>query len=188
MRAFAPPPPDELDPQSRLQPWEARAVHAVGEIIGFWGFKPNQGRVWALLYLRGQALSAAEIQTELGLSKGAVSMITRELEQWGVLRRSRGRSRAWRFEAEQDLLGMVRRVLERRERPLLASVLAELAAAEAAASAAPRGPDELDRLARVRHVAELFDRALQTFLLTAHLDLEDTAAALRTASGQQSGV
>ena len=44
-----------------LLPWEALVVDAVGSVIDFWKFKRNQGRVWALLYLRGRALSAAEI-------------------------------------------------------------------------------------------------------------------------------
>ncbi len=190
VRGFQPPsllpaaPP--MDEVGQLAAWEARAVHAVGSVIEFWGFKRNQGRVWALLYLRGQPLTAAEIQRELGLSKGAVSIITRELEQWNVLRRIRG-GRSWRFEAEQDLLTMVRRVLESREQPLLQGVLHDLADADQAARAADRPLDDLDRLARVRQVAELFSRALEVFLLTAHLDLEDTAAALRAGPPSRKG-
>ena len=60
-----------------LSHWESVAVDAVGNFIEFWGFKRNQGRVWALLYLRDAALDAQELQDELGLSKGAVSMIVR---------------------------------------------------------------------------------------------------------------
>ena len=41
--------------------WEAMAIDAVGNVIEFWGFKRNQGRVWALLYLRNEALTAAEL-------------------------------------------------------------------------------------------------------------------------------
>ena len=41
-----------------LARWEAIAVDAVGNCIEFWGFKRNQGRVWALLYLRGTPMSA----------------------------------------------------------------------------------------------------------------------------------
>ncbi|HLM42374.1 MAG TPA: ArsR family transcriptional regulator [Myxococcaceae bacterium] len=63
----------------RLAPWEAIAVDAVGNVIEFWGFKRNQGRVWALLYLRGEPLTAGEIERELDLSKGGVSMLLRDL-------------------------------------------------------------------------------------------------------------
>ena len=64
-----------------LAPWEAIAIDAVGNVIEFWGFKRNQGRVWALLYLRGEPLTAGEIERELDLSKGGVSMLLRDLER-----------------------------------------------------------------------------------------------------------
>ena len=60
-------------------------MDAVGNVIEFWGFKRNQGRVWALLYLRGEPLTAGEIERELELSKGGVSMLLRDLERWGVI-------------------------------------------------------------------------------------------------------
>src|ERR1700726_1085527 len=88
---------------SKLEPWEALVVDAVGSVIEFWGFKSNHGRIWALLYLRGTPLSALQLQTELGLSKGAVSMVTRELEQWGVVNRVRvPGAHSWLFDAETN--------------------------------------------------------------------------------------
>ena len=78
--------PDKVAPLSR---WEAIAVDAVGNVIEFWGFKRNQGRVWAFLYLRGEAFSASAIEKQLELSKGGVSMLLRDLERWGVVRRVR---------------------------------------------------------------------------------------------------
>src|SRR6185295_11178850 len=72
-----------------LARWEAMAVDAVGNAIEFWGFKRNQGRVWALLYLRGTPMSAGQLEKELSLSKGAVSMLIRDLERWGVIERVR---------------------------------------------------------------------------------------------------
>lgn len=168
-------------PSGGLQPWETRAADAIGDVIEFWGFKRNQGRVWALLYLRGRPLSAREIQEELDLSKGAVSMIVREMEGWGVIRRARaGRARAWGFEAEQDLLAMVRRVLASRERPLVARVLAELSAAEEVARAAGSPPESVDRLTRMRRLAELIGGAVEIFLRTATLDLHEASGVLRT--------
>ena len=41
--------------------WRALVFEAVGRVISFWGFKRNHGRLWALLYLTGEPLSAAEI-------------------------------------------------------------------------------------------------------------------------------
>jgi HTH-type transcriptional regulator, glycine betaine synthesis regulator len=72
-----------------LPPWESIAVEAVGHVIEFWGFKHNQGRLWALLYLRAEAMSATQLEEQLGLSKGGVSMLVRDLERWGVVHRVR---------------------------------------------------------------------------------------------------
>ena len=89
---------------------------AVGSLMEFWGFKRIMGRIWALLYLRGEPLSAAELCQELAISTGAASMTLSELEHWGVVRRLRqpGNRREY-FEAETDIWRMVSRVLRERE-------------------------------------------------------------------------
>ncbi len=160
--------------------WEDLALEAVGTVIEFWGFKRNQGRVWALLYLRGEALSAAEIQRALALSKGATSVLVRELEHWGVLRRvRRPGDRTWRFEAEQDLMAMVRRVLQSREGALVARVVADLARAEAQVRR-DRGaaPDVRARLGRMVRLARATERALEVFHRTARFDAIPAVEAL----------
>ena len=62
---------------------------AVGALMEFWGFKRVMGRIWSLLYLRNEPLSAAELCEELAISTGAASMALSELEHWGVVKRSR---------------------------------------------------------------------------------------------------
>lgn len=165
----------------RLSAWESQAVDAVGTVIEFWGFKRNHGRIWALLYLRGTPHTASEIQSELGLSKGAVSMITRELEQRGVLCRVRaGRGNAWRFLAEDDLMLMVGRVLEAREIPMLNQALSSLAQAEQEAQRdeSVRAP-ELARVGHMHSLAALILQALELFLGSSRVDLTEAMAALR---------
>ena len=155
-----------------LAGWEERAVDAVGTVIEFWGFKRNQGRVWAFLYLRGEARTAAEIQEDLGLSKGAVSMITHELERWGVIQRVRSPGiEAWRFQAEQNLMEMIRRVLGERELGLVARVREDLVQAELEAKSDGRATrDQIARLGKMRLIADLVERSLALFLKTARLD------------------
>jgi DNA-binding transcriptional regulator GbsR (MarR family) len=104
-----------------LQPSrEAELLHevadAVGSLMEFWGFKRIMGRIWSLLYLRDEPLSAAELCEELAISTGAASMTLSELEHWGVVKRSRqpGDRREY-FEAETDIWRMVSRVLRERE-------------------------------------------------------------------------
>src|SRR2546430_12042718 len=89
---------------------------AVGALMEFWGFKRLMGRVWTLLYLRGDALSAADLCEQLSISSGAASMALAELEHWAVVRRIRrpGDRRAY-FEAGTDGWEMISRVLRERE-------------------------------------------------------------------------
>jgi len=54
-----------------------RAAHRV------WGFKRNMGRVWAVLYLSPEPLTAQDLRDLLRLSSGAVSMILSDLSRWG---------------------------------------------------------------------------------------------------------
>lgn len=166
---------DELD-GGTLDTWEILVVNAVGSVIEFWGFKRNQGRVWALLYLRDQALSAAQIKETLGLSKGAVSMIVRELEVWGVIRRQRmPDSGAWHFVAEVDLLRMIGHVFREREVALVKRVREDLGDAERLAKMTDGIPPQmLERLARMRRLADLIDNALGAFIKTARLDITTT--------------
>ena len=156
-----------------LRPWEAIAVDAVGNVIEFWGFKRNQGRVWALLYLRDAALTPAEIESELGLSKGGVSMLLKDLERWGVVLRVRSpNDAAWRYRSETDLLKMARRVVEEREFAFIERVRADLEEARRLAQSDPRTTREMEqRLAKMDSLAEAMERALRLFLKTSRLDV-----------------
>lgn len=153
--------------------WETAAIDAVGNVIEFWGFKRNQGRVWALLYLRDVALTAAEIEKELHLSKGGVSMLIRDLERWGVVLRVRqpGDS-SWRYGAETDLLQMARRVIEEREFSFIARIRADLESARKLAQQDPRATKaQVQRLERMERLAEATERTLSLFFKTAKLDV-----------------
>lgn len=167
-------------PDIPLSLHESLAIDAVGAAIEFWGFKVNHGRVWALLYLRGTPLSAYEIQHLLGLSKGAVSMVTRELEQWKVIHRKRNLQDAiWRFSAETDFRAMISRVVSTREAPFLARVKEDLQRAEATArKSAPREHATLERIQNMRLMAEAFGVALDTFVATARLDVKSLSSIL----------
>jgi DNA-binding transcriptional regulator GbsR (MarR family) len=156
-------------------------VDAVGNVIELWGYKANEGRIWALLYLRGRAFTAGEIGRTLSLSKGAVSMVTREMEQWGVLHRAREGARAWRFAAETDFLGMIGRVVESREARFLSRVRADLARAEQLARGRA-SKVQLERIARMRRLADLVDKAVSVFLKTARFDV---AGALGILAGRR---
>ncbi len=162
----------EAQPEKLLD-WESVAIDAVGNVIEFWGFKRNQGRVWALLYLRDVALTAAEIEKELELSKGGVSMLIRDLERWGVVIRVRtpGDS-SWRYRAETELLQMARRVIEEREFSFIARIRSDLEEARKLAEAHAGTPKaQIARLQRMETLAEATEKALRLFLKTSRLDV-----------------
>ena len=169
-RPSTPPADSDLEGVGTLTPWEALVVDAVGSVIDFWQFKRNQGRVWALLYLRGRAMSSMELQESLGLSKGGVSMLVRELEQWGVVRRVRApRDEVWRYAAETDLMKMIGRVISERENGLVRGVKEDLG--HALDMAKKEGVDPLV-LARLRR-----DQGIGSGLLD-ELHAQDEAAHL----------
>jgi HTH-type transcriptional regulator, glycine betaine synthesis regulator len=157
--------------------WETLALEGVGRVIEFWGFKRNHGRVWALLYLDGQPLDSAEIGRRLELSKGAVSMVTRELESWAVIRPAAVPGRGGlAYLAEVSLWKMIETVLERRELLLVGQVCDDLTRAEELVqSDRSLAPAERARLAaRIRKLRRFGDgmrAALQAFLRSRQLSI-----------------
>ena len=171
------------DRQRTLRPTEAAVSDVVGRLIEFWGFKRNMGRVWTVLYLSPEPLSAEDLRRAFGLSSGAVSMTLSELARWGVVRKVwiEGERRDF-FTAEVQLWRMISRVFNERERT---EVLAAIEAFEAAlreldqlcksdADAATRARAELqyDRIAQLLELARLGRRLLDALVSTAKVDAE----------------
>ena len=107
---------------------ELRVAEVIGGLMQFWGFKAVMGRLWTILYLSPEPLSAAELGERLQASTGAVSMALADLQQWGVVKK------AWRpgerrdyYEPETSIWKMVTRVFRERE---LAHVRAAIEAFE----------------------------------------------------------
>jgi len=156
-----------------LARWEEMAIDAVGDVIEVWGFKRNQGRVWALLYLRGESLAASTIEKTLNLSKGAVSMLIRDLEGWRVIRRERSSGDpAWRYRAETELIRLVTRVVEQREGEFITRIRQEISEARRlAAEASNVSAEQIARLEKMSSLADHTERALKLFIRTARLDV-----------------
>jgi len=127
---------------------ERRVAEMIGSLMEFWGFKAVHGRMWTVLYLSPEPLSAAELGERLALSTGAVSMALADLQKWGVVKK------AWRpgerrdyYEPETSIWKMVSRVFRERE---LTTVREAIGAFEAAlrtiAQARPKASTEDKRL------------------------------------------
>lgn len=151
------------DPSRPADPLPAELVvaDAIGKLMHFWGFKRPMGRIWTLLYLSKDPLTAADLGEQLHMSSGAISMALGELEKWGAITRTwvPGERRDF-FTAETSVWTMVRRVLRERElsivRDFRAALSSAIAALEADASCAePKQPGPAYRLARLRDLERL---------------------------------
>jgi len=173
---------DKSAGQRALWPSEALVSDIVGRIIEFWGFKRNMGRVWAVLYLSQEPLTAQELRDLLRLSSGAVSMILSELSRWGVVRKVwiQG-DRRDHFAAEVQLWRMISRVLSEREKT---EIVVFMEACEEAmrfleskvtahdARDRAKAQLQLERIKALHELARLGKKLLDGLLSTAKLDAE----------------
>ena len=121
--------------------WESERIvsDAIARLMVLWGFKRNMGRVWTLLYLSDEPLTAHALRQRLELSAGAISMTLTELARWGVVRKIwRKGDRHDYYEAESSLWKMISRVLRERER---AEIVGAIEAFEDALAALKRRDD-----------------------------------------------
>lgn len=111
------------DPKRRAQ---FLVTESMGDLMEFWNFKPSLGRVWAVLYLSSEPLSAEDIEERSGLSSGNVSMSMQELLAWGAVRRLPLPGRKRVFVAEIDIWSLVSRVISERELRLVQRTIQNL--------------------------------------------------------------
>ncbi len=169
-----------MDEAPKMWRSELIASDAVGRLIEFWGFKRNMGRVWTVLYLSDEPLTANDLRERLHLSSGAVSMTLKELSRWGVVRKVwiQGERRD-HFAAEGNLWKMVSRVFRERELVEVQEAIASLEGALEALDA--RGgngtPEEKrradvqrERIKRLLDLAKLGRRLLEALLTEARVD------------------
>ena len=88
----------------------------IGQLMEFWGFKRNMGRLWCVLFLEREPLSAPDLAERLSLSAGAISMTLAELSKWGAVKKAwvPGERRDY-YQPETDIWKMVSRVFRERE-------------------------------------------------------------------------
>ncbi len=178
-----------------LWPTEVAVSDCVGRLIEFWGFKRNMGRVWTVLYLSPEPLSAEDLRYALQLSSGAMSMTLSELSRWGVVRRVwiQGERKDF-YAAEVQLWRMISRVFSEREKTEVTvaieafeDALRQLAPIRAAAHDAEtreRANLQQERIGQLLELAKLGLRLLDALLSTAKLDAEPL---VRFLLGQRSG-
>jgi len=84
---------------------QRRLVDDLGQLYARYGVGVTFGRVFGLLLLHDDPLSLDEIAAYVEVSKSAISVITRDLERVGVVRRlSQAGSRRVLYEANDDMV------------------------------------------------------------------------------------
>lgn len=97
----------------------------VGDFMEYWGFKKVHGQIWCHIYLSEHPLDAAELMRRLQISKALVSISLKELLDFGVLEEAGKSPRGTRlYRAREDLGAMILDTLRRRERKMMARILA----------------------------------------------------------------
>lgn len=176
----APPSAPRADEPRVLSPSEIAVSDIIGRLIEFWGFKRNMGRVWSVLYLSPDPLSAEDLRHLLRLSSGAVSMTLSELSRWGVVRKVwvQGERKDF-FVAEVQLWKMISRVFNEREKIEIVSAVeafeGALRALERISRAAEgekkaRAELQKERITKLLELARLGQGLLDALLATAKLD------------------
>lgn len=163
------------------------AAETMGELIAFWGFKASMGRIWTVLYLAPDPLTADDIAQRTGLSSGAVSMGLADLKQWGVVDRAMvPGDRKRHFRAETDVWGIVRRIFRERELRLVGRAMQrfEKASARIREAIADNPDDEelrfiLGRLQGLGALASIGYRMVETFAEVGTMSLAPIRDALR---------
>lgn len=186
-----------------LSPSEVIVSDVVGRLIEFWGFKRNLGRIWGVLYLSPEALSAEDLRHVLKLSSGAVSMSVNELLRWGIVRRVwvQGERRDY-YVAEVQLWKMISRVFSEREKTEIDAAIEAfeeaLQALDRQKAQLKRGPEHTRTLERIdlqkQRIGQLLDLAklgkklLDALLSTAKVDAEPLVRFLLGRSQSHSSV
>jgi DNA-binding transcriptional regulator GbsR (MarR family) len=160
---------------------EIAVSNVVGRLIEFWGFKRNMGRVWAILYLSPEPLSAEDLRVLLKLSSGAVSMTLSELSRWGVVRKVwvQGERKDF-YTAEVQLWRMISRVFNEREKGEIVSAIEAFEEAIAMldtirptdAKMKERIDLQRSRIGQLLELARLGHRLLEALVSTAKVDAE----------------
>lgn len=184
--------------EGMLVPYEAAVSDVVGRLIEFWGFKRNMGRIWAVLYLSPDPLSAEDLRLALSLSSGAVSMTVNDLLRWGVVRKVwvQGERKDF-YTAEVQLWRMISRVFNEREKSEIILAIESFEEALVEVSKLRHSPDpktraraelQYERIKQLLELAKLGRRLVETLLATAKIDAEPLVRfLLRQAPPQNDG-
>lgn len=151
----------------------------IGQMMEFWGFKHIMGRIWTILYMSSQPMSAPDLADRLKASSGSVSMALQDLLKWGAIRKVCPRdSRKDHFVAEDNFWKLLTRVLTEREarriettRESLDETLRTLQAAESSPETATAEIQfQKARIQELKRLSSVASQILKMLVLSAKVD------------------
>ena len=161
--------------------WLDKAIQTVGQVISFWGYKENHGKIWALLYLQNTTLSTSDIRNKLDLSKGAASMLLQDLEDWNVIIRIDNQTDRERlYGANNNFIEMITLVLERRETDIITHTLSTLDEIIAEATQANASLEQLTALEKMRSLGKLMQEVVLLGKKLQHKNIDELRTLLQT--------
>ena len=109
--------------ENKLSPEIQKLAESVGNFIQYWGFKSIHGKIWTLLFISQEPLSAIELSRQLKVSKTLLSFSMAELLKYQVIQESgKGVKRTVYFRANPDLTAVILNVLKTREKPMMEEI------------------------------------------------------------------
>lgn len=114
--------------RQRVERSVVKVCDQLGTFVEWWGFRAIDGRVWALLTIRKEPMSQAEIARTLDVSRSLVHAAIRELEDYGLVRRD-GHGRMAPWVANIDVWPVITSVLRTREWMMLEEIRVTIDAA-----------------------------------------------------------
>ncbi len=107
----------------KVTPEFAALSAIIGDFIQFWGFKKIHGQIWAHIYLSKDPIDATTLVKRLGVSKALISLAIKDLMQYEVIQIvGKGLRRKILFRSNPNLPSVISKILQARERKLLAQI------------------------------------------------------------------
>jgi len=107
-------------PAMEIPPELSKLEDLIGDFIQYWGFKKLHGRIWTHLFLSENPMDTQELMNRLGVSKGMMSIVLRELLEFQVIYQAEeGKYGTVLYRANPDLTAVITNVLRQRELPML---------------------------------------------------------------------
>ncbi|NNM85142.1 MAG: MarR family transcriptional regulator [Phycisphaerales bacterium] len=125
-----------------------------GQMAPHWGISRAMAQIHAVLMVWPSPMTAEQIMIELHISRGSVSMVLRDLETWGIVRRSSNAGdRKDYFSSEDDVWTIFSNIFRERKRRELDPLMNRLDQCLILAGAKPT--DESERLFYEAYVRRL---------------------------------